>query len=94
MQASRATCSHNHSLGAHHLVLAAVVIPQHSARRFTLIVQQKLDGRSELQRRDAAVLHLVPQHAHNFSGVHTLTAGTAAMGRHHIAVLLLIEHHA
>ena len=100
MQTASAARSHDYAFCTHNLVLLRVKIPQHCTSSFALFIQQQLNSRRKLQHWNAAVLHLVAQHAHNLctgiigAGMHTLTARAAAMCRHHRAVLLLVEHNA
>ena len=97
---SRAAGGDDHHLGPGHQVLAGLHVLEHSARNLALVVQDQLDGGGKVHHCDAAVDHLVPQHAHDLSagvvraGVHTLSGGAAAVGGHHGAVWVFIEHNA
>ena len=90
----------NHGLGPRHLVFAGIIIHQDGSCRPALFVQDQLQGGSIVYRRNAPVHYLVTQDAHYLRacvvgrGVHALTRGTAAVGGHHHAVGILVEHHA
>ena len=79
VQPSRAAGGDDHHLGSGHQILSGLHILEHSARNLSLVVQDQAHDLS------AGVVR---------AGVHTLSGGAAAVGGHHGAVGVFIEHNA
>ena len=83
-----------------HRVIPCLHIEKNGACRLSLLILDNLYCRSKLYHRNLAVQYFVPKGTHNFrSGIiltcmHSLSGCTAAMGRYHTSVPILIKHDA
>ncbi len=98
MQTSRAARCDDNGLCPCHKIVVCLHVQQDGSGRLPSVILDQLNSGGEFHHRDLTVQHLVPQRTHDLSagiiltGMHSLSGGSSAMGRHHPAVRILVKH--